>query len=297
MHSSGSVMDRVLGADLELPSALLPLTRSGDVPMTEEAATAAAPLAAPWLGRWLLAMLLFGLLGGLGLWAGSWLLGPQHMTLTRVRVDGQVRHTSRETLRRTLAKCAKGSFFALDLTSIRKTLEALPWVAQASVRRVWPLTLVVRLREREALAHWGDKDLVSPSGEVFTPDSASMPPGLILLQGPTGTAREMVERYRWIQAHLAAHGLEPVRLELSARRAWYLDLKGGMHLSLGTQDLEERLERFLDYLPRLPQLQQIEQVDLRYTNGFAVRWREQATATRQEAWRTAHPRSRVATHR
>jgi len=195
------------------------------------------------------------------------------MTLARVRIEGELRHTNRAVFQRILAEQASGSFFALDLIAIRQALEAMPWIAYASVRRVWPLALAVRVREREALAHWGDRSLVSPEGEVFTPDVESVPKGLVQLRGPNGSAPEVVRRYRWLQGRLAAHGLTIAQMNLSARHAWYLELEGGLRLSLGTQELEAHVERFLDYLPRLPQPAALEQVDLRYANGFAVHWR------------------------
>ncbi|KOR28470.1 hypothetical protein TI04_10915, partial [Achromatium sp. WMS2] len=71
----------------------------------------------------------------------------------------------------------------------------------------------------------------------------------------------------------SAYNLSVVKMSLSDRRAWNIDLANGTHLSVGTKDLEVRIDRFLTYFPRLPQPENVEQVDLRYTNGFAVRWR------------------------
>jgi len=230
------------------------------------------------------------LLGG-GVWLVVWLLAPQHMTLARVRIEGELRHTGRAVLQRTLVEQASGSFFALDLVAIRRALEALPWIAHASVRRVWPLALAVRVQERKALAHWGDRALVSPEGEVFAPDAESVPKGLVRLRGPNGSAPEMIRRYRWLQGRLAVRGLKIAQLDLSARHAWYLELEGGLRLSLGTRELEERIGRFLDYLPRLPQPEALEQVDLRYANGFAVRWRALPLAS--EGSQTLARRSRA----
>ena len=53
-----------------------------------------------------------------------------------------------------------------------------------------------------------------------------------------------------------------------------------MSLSLGSVDPLPRLVRFLSALPHLEHVpgQQLAGVDLRYGNGFSVRWRERVPA-------------------
>ena len=64
-------------------------------------------------------------------------------------------------------------------------------------------------------------------------------------------------------------------ITLSARRAWQLRLDDGMVLQLGRENLEVRLAGFVSAyqrtVARLPQPPS--DVDLRYSNGFAVRTR------------------------
>jgi cell division protein FtsQ len=71
-------------------------------------------------------------------------------------------------------------------------------------------------------------------------------------------------------------GLSVTRLSLEARGAWTLTLDNDIRVVLGREALNERLQRFLDlYKQRLAEhAAQIEQIDIRYTNGIAVRWRE-----------------------
>jgi cell division protein FtsQ len=227
--------------------------------------------------RWTLAGVLLGALFGGALWGGAWLLVPDNVPLHRVRVDGEVRHTRREALERALASRLDGSFFGLDLDAVRRGVELLPWVQRASVRRVWPGTLVVHIQERRALARWGKRALVSPAGEVFEPEADSMPAGLAYLEGPHDSAATVAERYRWMRAYLAPYGLEITRLALSERHAWTLELGDGERLLLGNRGLERRLQRYLTFLQKLREQGQPERVDLRYSNGFAVSWRQPVT--------------------
>jgi len=73
---------------------------------------------------------------------------------------------------------------------------------------------------------------------------------------------------------LAVHDLSITRLEQDERRAWVVTLNSGVKLLLGRKESEKRLTRFIDIYPRVLKAweQRIDEVDLRYPNGFAVRW-------------------------
>jgi cell division protein FtsQ len=53
-------------------------------------------------------------------------------------------------------------------------------------------------------------------------------------------------------------------------------LDNGLQLGLGRQHTARRLLRFVRVYPRAlePRLEAIDSIDLRYTNGLAVRWRD-----------------------
>jgi cell division protein FtsQ len=220
-----------------------------------------------------LTTVVLGLLIGGAAWGVAWVSLPGNVPVALVRVDGDIKHTKREMLRRALADRLSDGFFGLNLDAIREAAEALPWVTQASVRRVWPGTLVIRVREREALALWGDRGAVSPEGEVFWPDPDSVPRGLPRLTGPEGSAAQLVQRFQRLGQRVAEKGLSLTRLDLSERHAWTLELSNGLRMSLGTRDPEGRLDRVLRHLPALGAQGEPELVDARYANGFAVRWR------------------------
>ncbi len=223
------------------------------------------------IGRWLVALVLLGGLAGSGIVGALWLAAPSNVPLERVQIDGGLRHTRRELLQQTLAQELRGSFFSLDLDAVREAVESLPWITRASVRRVWPGTLVVHIEEREALARWGDAAVVSPLGEVFKPEPGSVPKGLAALSGPPQSAPEVVERYKWMRRRLGSQGRDIAQLRLSRRHAWSVQLRSGLWLHLGNRNIEQRLERFLLNFQQIVEHERLVQVDLRYANGFAVR--------------------------
>ena len=152
----------------------------------------------------------------------------------------------------------------------RAAFEKLPWVRKVNVRRQWPDRLEVAVEEHRPVARWGSTALVSAQGEVF---EAAINTTLPVLQGPEGSAPEVMSRFQSFELALKPIGRRIVRITLSARRAWVLKLDDGMVLELGRENLESRLAGFVAAyertIARLPRPSTY--IDLRYTNGFAVR--------------------------
>lgn len=223
--------------------------------------------------RALLAIVCVGaLLAGIG-----WSLQSVHWPITVVRIDGEMVHTSSESVERVVTRHTTGAgFFSVGLAALQADLEALPWLRSASLRRIWPDTLNVVVHEHRPVARWNERALISARGTVFRP--AHRPPGLDLpaVSGPAGHGPEMLARLHAIDRHLAPMELAVRGLHQDARRSWRIELGNAVVLRLGRGDIEARLDRFRAVWPAVlaRRADRIEAVDLRYPNGFAVAWRE-----------------------
>ncbi len=216
------------------------------------------------------------LLGGMAVW----LARVPSLPIKEVVFVESLVHTRRGEVEQVLSSALRGNFFSLDLNAVRLTLEQLPWVRRAQVRRVWPARLEVSVEEHRPLARWGEgqAEMVNSYGEVFAalvPESAAG--HLPLLSGPPGTAREVLERYAEVSNLFSTVGERPVRLSLSSRLAWQVHLETGMRIEVGRDNpklpLSARLKRFVEAYPELIGNQALrpEVVDLRYPNGFAMK--------------------------
>ncbi len=86
-----------------------------------------------------------------------------------VYVDGRVR-TSQQALREQLGITVGQPVLAVDTNAVRRRLERLTWIDQASVVRLLPDSIYVRLIERQPLALWqreGRFSLVDRTGAVI----------------------------------------------------------------------------------------------------------------------------------
>ena len=158
---------------------------------------------------------------------------------------------------------------------VRKIALGVAWVDEVSVRKVWPGKLHVQVRERQAAARWHAGGLVDIDGAWFHPGGGKGLERLPVLRGPDGTSVEMLKRLRVLSAILAPVGQDVVRLELNRASGWQIELAGGLTLVAGHDFPDSALNKIAQALPSMlgDRFADAENIDLRYANGFAVRFK------------------------
>jgi len=223
--------------------------------------------------RWVVALLTVLVFATTGMVAYL-AVDPSRMPVAAIQVEGELRHLSPQVLAQVVAVPASAGFFRLDLGELRAAVAALPWVRDVRARRVWPDRVRVTVRERVPAARWGAGGLVDADGTLFRPPSEEYPPDLPELEGPEGTHALVLDRYRVFREWVAPSGWEVRRVAMDGRRAWWIDTDRGVRLVLGRDPREGVARRVARVLPALRAQvgDSLELVDLRYPNGFAVRW-------------------------
>ena len=220
-----------------------------------------------------------------------WLMRSPLFPIRGIQLDGDLLRNNVPTIRANAAPRLAGNFYSVDLQQSRRAFESVPWVRRAVVRRVWPDRLAVRLEEHRAVALWvaqgeqnsGADRLVNSHGEVFDANVGDVEDdGLPKLEGPEGSAAQMLAMVRRVQPVLSKLDMDIERLHLSGRGSWRADLDSGASIELGRGSEDEivaRSERFVRTLAaatakwRAP----LEYADLRHTDGYAVRLRGVST--------------------
>ncbi|MCT7654924.1 cell division protein FtsQ/DivIB [Oceanimonas sp. NS1] len=155
---------------------------------------------------------------------------------------------------------------------MQQQLQALPWVYSASVRKQWPDTLRVYIVEQPVAAFWNEQDLVNRHGEVFHADRGELE--LVSLSGPDEEAPRVLEEYQRLRMLLGEQGYRISRVHLTPRFSWELTLSDGVRLILGRDDIEARLQRFVNVYPGIAGRERVAYLDLRYDTGLAVGWKQ-----------------------
>ena len=193
-----------------------------------------------------------------------------------VRVAGEFKHVSRNALEQVVADQITKGFFEVDVEAVRVASRALPWVREASVRRVWPDSLHVAIVEREPVARWNDETLMELDGALFQPHGKADKLNLPGLYGPAESEREVLAAHGRFRAVLGPLGGGIESLRLLERGGWRLTLANGTILVLADGQDGATLKGFARAAAKeiAEHLDQIEQVDLRYAGGFAVRLKQ-----------------------
>jgi cell division protein FtsQ len=210
-----------------------------------------------------------------GFAAAAWPLAErlQGHTVNSVRVAGEFRYVSRDVLEQVVADQITKGFFEVDVEAVRAASRALPWVREASVRRVWPDSLHVAIVEREPVARWNADFLLEADGSLFEPHGKASRLALVQLYGPEESEREVLAAFARFRTVLGPLGGGIDSLRLHERGGWRLVLANGTALVLAEGQDAATLKRFARAASReiAEHLDRIEQVDLRYAGGFAVR--------------------------
>ena len=202
------------------------------------------PIGARRLRRWV------GLLAGtavvVGAGAALWLGGlPQSLwfetarraadsgfEVRHVEVSG-ISHLTRLAVYQAAVEGPTDSMLLVSLGQIRDRLKALPWVAEASVSRKLPDTLIVSIVERQPMALWQFRHklaVIDRDGHVLDTDGLGRFASLPLIVGP----RANVEAHP-LMVLLASHPEVKAHFDsatwIGARR-WDIRLKSGETLAL-----------------------------------------------------------------
>jgi len=221
--------------------------------------------------RALFSMLLLGALSAL-----AWGLDRPVQVIS---IDGSFQRVSPGQIEKAVAPYARAGFMSADLDEIQRAVESLPWVDHARIQRRWPNSLHVTVVEQTAAARWDDSGLLNTRGQLFVREAAHVPAELPRLSGPDGSESQVAQRYLAVQGRMLEAGMRIAALRLDARGAWQMDLDSGVTVRLGRRDVDERIDRFIRTASKVisHRLHEISYVDMRYSNGFAIGWRNAAT--------------------
>lgn len=209
-----------------------------------------------------------------GIYGYNQLKSSHYFPIKTVRVAG-VRHLDKNELKQTIAPLVECGFFSVNIEYIRDRLEQMPWVADSTVRRIWPDMIFISVSERKAAARWNKGSLLSSDGDLFDPEETTYPSSLVDFVGPSGMHITMLKYFVNINRILNPLHVKISYLELTPYYTWKVKLDNGLQLKLGNSDILTRLNHFVKVYSRIigDRAGDVEYVDLRYSNGMAVKWK------------------------
>jgi cell division protein FtsQ len=215
------------------------------------------------------------------------------MRIATVSLSGQ-RQVSREQIFAAAGVTDHSSLLFLDVADARARLESIPWIAEATVRKLYPDRLQITVTEREPFALWqmqGKVTAIAADGTVLSdkvePRLTALP--FVVGKGAAGKARDflaVLDKFPSVR--------DQVRASIYvAERRWNLRLKNGIDVRLPETDVEAALATLtkLDAEKKLL-TRDISAVDLRLADRLTVRLSDAAAAAREEALKKTTPKKK-----
>lgn len=204
--------------------------------------------------------------------------------IENVRITGQT-ETSEVDVLNSLAFGTFPSLLTVDLEQARERVEKLPWVRQATLRKLFPDTVEIEVAERQPYALWqhsGAISLIDDAGAVITDRFGSRYSSLPLVVG-RGAGERVTEYTRLMAAFPAIAARAQAGVLVSGTR-WTVVLDNGLQLVLPAERPEDALATFealdKDYSVFS---REIAALDLRIPGQMIVRLTEEGSAARQAA--------------
>jgi cell division protein FtsQ len=164
-----------------------------------------------------------------------------------------------------------------------------PWIADATVLKLYPDRLRIEIKERKPFAMWqrdGRVTLIATDGTVL---EATVPPRFSALPLVVGKgAEQAAQDFLAVVARFPTIAQMTEAFVLVAERRWNLHFKGGVEVLLPEDETGQALQTLVD-LDNSKKLlsRDITAVDLRLPDRVTVRQSDAAAAMRDQALKDA----------
>ena len=193
-----------------------------------------------------------------------------------INVSGDLKRVSIKSIDNHTNNLLKKGFLSFNAFEAKEKIESLDWVESAEIIRVWPNKIDIRIMEESLLGTWNDDLILNSSGKLYVVDQRSIPDNIPRLVGPKGSEKDVMKLFIQINNLLTGRGLYLETLILDARGSWSFTIKPKIEIKLGKTEINHKLERFFLALDQslLAKINKVSYIDLRYSEGLAVAWKE-----------------------
>ena len=206
-----------------------------------------------------------------GIWASKKI---EDVSIKTIEIQSALINVSKSEIRTIAENYMHDGFFTVDLGSFENQLNDIPWIYRANIKRQWPSKLVIEISEQQAYFRWGENHLINKYAEVFYVGDTQQYASLPLLIGVKGRERDLIDLYYKYSARFKQVGTDILKLKEDARYDKEITLVNGISINVGREKTDKQIERCLYSFAMFTKAEReaIASIDLRHSNGFAIRW-------------------------
>jgi cell division protein FtsQ len=202
--------------------------------------------------------------------------GADWLPVKYVRIEGAFQYIAKEKIKQVITAQVKNGLYNVNVQQIQSSVKELPWVKKVDIKQVWPDAINITIKEQVPVVRWGKKNLLNNKGQKFTPDKIQTFEQLPVLNGPDGSEARLLVSMNKMSDALMKQDMKLIEFRVNERRSWQLILDNTIEVILGTNEQEKRFKRFLKTFALIgkEQIKKVAVVDLRYANGYTLRWKQ-----------------------
>ena len=197
------------------------------------------------------------------------------LPIKKVKIHAPFIYVKRESLEKIIMPYAKAGFFHFNLHGTYQHITKLPGVEDVSIRRVWPATIDIKIKEHTALANWENKAIIGTNGDIFHLPDAKIPDGLPLLLGNLEQKQTLLDFISSVKPLFSPYQLKIAILVLDDHGAWHIKFSNGFWLHLGMGGIVGKIDRFISIYKKVTEdnpEKKLAYIDMNYPNAFALKW-------------------------
>ena len=193
-----------------------------------------------------------------------------------IQVEGAFQYIDKDDIKNKIKPLVQLGYFSVDLQAIQHSVMNLAWAEKVKVQRIWPDRLKLRIYEQRPVVRWQADSLLNAQGEIFTPMNIDRFQSLAVLYAPVEQRQQMLQVMDGLKLSLLDQGLRLTEFRVSDRQSWLLAMENGMVIQLGRFQPLQKFSLLMQTLMVIGSelVEKIAYIDMRYPNGYAVRWRE-----------------------
>jgi cell division protein FtsQ len=210
-----------------------------------------------------------------GAWSGIW-------PVEKIAIVGEVEHLEQYQLAKIISAKEFSGMLSVDLQQLRNKVIQLPWVKDVQIRKVWPDTLSFRVKEHQVIA-LVNQAYLTDDGDLIERGSYISKRAVLKLEidkvqlDKQPDLLALYNKLKKIQSSLAGRQLSIEKLEISQTNNWLIQIKNKFLIKAGRKQQLQRIEKFLQVYVVIKNKSKLMSVDLRYSNGLAVKFADEVS--------------------